>query len=98
MPYQNVPDLLLRPDVGEAVKARKFHLYPLKMVSDGIEILTGVPGGRRLAAGRFTPDSVFHKANEQLREMALALDRFGREEKTKHADDSRPKRKHKRSQ
>ena len=87
---------VVRPTI-EAIKAGKFHLYPLKTVSEGIEILTGVPGGRRLANGRFTPGSVFHKANARLREMALSLDRFGRDEKQKHADNSVPKRKRARS-
>ncbi|UCC45604.1 MAG: AAA family ATPase [Candidatus Zixiibacteriota bacterium] len=93
MPHQNVQDLLLRPDVVEAIKERKFHLYPIKTVSEGIEILTGVPGGRRLPNGRFTPGSVFDKANKQLRQMALSLDRFGRDEKKKHADNPGRKRK-----
>ncbi len=79
MPHQNVQDLLLRPDVMEAVSAGKFHIYPVKSISEGIEVLTGVPGGRRLARGGFTKDSVFAKVDDKLREMALTLERFGRD-------------------
>lgn len=79
IPIQNVQDLLLRPDVIKAVKAGKFHIYPVKTISDGIEILTGVPGGQRLAKGGFTKDSVFEKTDAKLLQMALAYETFGRE-------------------
>jgi len=78
IPHQNVQDLLLRPDVLKAVETGKFHIYPIKTVGEGIEILTGVAAGKRLARGGFTPGSVFQKADERLRQMALELDRFGR--------------------
>ena len=81
LPHQNVQDLLLRPDVLRAVKEKKFHLWPVKSIAEGIEILTGHPAGRRLKDGRFTPKSVFAIADDKLREMALAIDRFGHEEK-----------------
>jgi len=79
IPHQNVQDLLLRPDVIEEVEKGRFHVYPIKTISEGIEILTGVTGGRRLAQGGFTAGSVLAKADERLREMALALERFSRD-------------------
>lgn len=79
IPHQNVQDLLLRPDVIDAVKKGKFHIYPVKTISEGIEILTGVPGGRRLPRGGLTAGSVFKKVDDKLRQMAVDLDRFGRE-------------------
>jgi predicted ATP-dependent protease len=79
IPHQNVQDLLLRPDVIDAVKKKKFHIYPVKTISEGIEILTGVPGGRRLSRGGFTPGSVFRIVDDNLRQMAIDLDRFGRD-------------------
>lgn len=79
IPHQNVQDLLLRYDVVDAVKAGKFHIYPVKTISEGIEILTGVPGGRRLRGNKFTEGSVLHKADEKLRQMAMAFDQFGRD-------------------
>jgi len=63
----------------DAIKSRKFHLWAVKSISEGIEILTGVPGGCRTPSGRFTSDSVFAKAQEKLHEMAVAFERFGRE-------------------
>ncbi|MFH2050788.1 MAG: ATP-binding protein [bacterium] len=78
IPHQNVQDLLLRPDVIEAVNKGKFHIYPIKTISEGIEILTGIPGGKRLKNGKFTKDSIFAKADEKLLSMAIALQNFGR--------------------
>lgn len=81
IPHQNVRDLLLRPDVIEAVEAGKFHLHPIKTINEGIEILTGVLAGRRLSSGEFTRGSVMAAVDERLRTMALTLQRFGREER-----------------
>lgn len=82
IPHQNVQDLLLRPDVNEAIKSGKFHVYPVKTISEGIEILTGTPGGKRLASRKFSPGSVMAKADDKLLEMALAYDRFARDNNT----------------
>ena len=78
IPHQNVKDLLLRPDVIEAVKAKKFHIYPIKTIDQGIELLMGKPAGKRLSNGTFTDASVFAIVDDKLREMALALQNFGR--------------------
>ena len=80
IPHQNVQDLLLRPDVLEAVEKKRFHLWPVKTIAEGISILTGLPGGRRLRSGGFTRGSVMARVDDKLRRMALAYERFGREE------------------
>ncbi|MBU5675376.1 AAA family ATPase [Alkaliphilus sp. MSJ-5] len=43
IPHQNIGDLMLRDEVVEAVKAGKFHIYAVKHVDEGIEILTDRP-------------------------------------------------------
>ena len=48
IPHLNLGDLMLRKDVVQAVKEGKFHIYPVKSIDQGIEILTGVEGGERL--------------------------------------------------
>ncbi|MDZ4724368.1 MAG: ATP-binding protein [candidate division Zixibacteria bacterium] len=93
IPHQNVADLLLRPDVVEAVKNKKFHIYPVETISHGIGILTGIPGGMAEANGTFSPGSVLQKVDEKLHTMAIESDRFGRDvddkkkaEKSKNGD------------
>ena len=80
IPHQNVGDLLLRPDVIEAVKKGRFHVYPVKTISDGIEILTGLRAGRRERNGKYTSGSVLAVVDDRLREMAIALQNFGRDD------------------
>ncbi len=42
IPATNIPDLMLRRDVVDAIKAGKFHVWGVTDVRQGIEILTGV--------------------------------------------------------
>jgi len=86
IPHQNIPDLMLRGDVIEAVAAGKFHIYPVKTIAEGIEILTGMRAGRRLATAGFTKGSVMARVDEKLHRMALALQNFGRSTKNNNDD------------
>jgi predicted ATP-dependent protease len=76
IPAENVDDLMLKSEVIEAVANGQFHIYPVKSISQGIEILTGVQAGSRGANGRFAPGSVFFRANARLKEMAEKMHRF----------------------
>jgi lon-related putative ATP-dependent protease len=78
VPHQNVSDILLRADVLEAISKGKFHIFPVKTIAQGIEILTGKPAGRRLTSGKFTKGSVMAIVDEKLYDMAMALQNFGR--------------------
>jgi len=80
IPHQNVDDLLLRPDVIEAVRKGKFNIYPIKTIAQGIEVLTGLKAGKRGKSGAFTKGTVFAVVDDRLREMALTLQNFGRED------------------
>lgn len=91
IPQQNVNDLLLRPDVIEAVKKGKFHIYAVKTVDEGIEILTGVKSGKRLVSGRFSKGSVFAAVDDKLIEMAYVTQNFGRDNSDPASKPSRKK-------
>jgi lon-related putative ATP-dependent protease len=77
IPVQNAQDLMLRPDVLEAIKKGTFNVYPVTTIAEGIELLTGVPGGEHLKTGGFTPGSVLDRADKKLYEMAMTLQEFG---------------------
>ncbi|MBI4428222.1 MAG: AAA family ATPase [Ignavibacteriales bacterium] len=70
IPVQNVPDLMLRDDVIDAVKKRKFSIWAVSSVEEGIEILTGKKAGRQSTNGSFESRSVFALADERLRKFA----------------------------
>ncbi|MCW4021477.1 MAG: AAA family ATPase [Candidatus Bathyarchaeota archaeon] len=76
VPESNVQNLMLKEEVVEAVKAGKFHIYSVRTVDEGIEILIGVKAGERLSDGAFEKDTVNYKVDERLKEMAERLKEF----------------------
>lgn len=76
IPAENVDDLMLRDEVIEAVRKGAFHIYPVKTIEQGIEILTGVRAGKRNSNGKFEPGSMFAKVDSRLRQMASTLHQF----------------------
>ena len=66
IPNQNVDDLMLKEEIIEAVNAAKFHIYSVKTVAEGLELLTGLNCGKREQDGNFTQGSVFRKVQEKL--------------------------------
>jgi lon-related putative ATP-dependent protease len=76
IPAENVDDLMLRDDVIEAVAQGRFHIYPVTVVEQGIEILTGTPAGQRNSDLRFEEGTVFARVDLRLNEMAETLRKF----------------------
>jgi len=83
IPELNVPDLMLRDDIVKAVAEGKFHIYPVKTVDEGIEILTGVKAGKKKKDGTYEEETVHYLVNKRLEELASKLTEFevGEEEK-----------------
>jgi lon-related putative ATP-dependent protease len=79
IPDANVDDLMLRKDVVEAVTSGKFHIYPVRTVEQGVELLTGVPSGEPDDDGRFPEESVYGRAQKRLEEMAKSVRAAGKE-------------------
>ena len=80
VPHLNVKDLMLRKEVVEAVKKGKFHVYPVKTIDEGIEILTGVEAGKRRKSGTYKEGTVNFLVNRQLEKLAKDLKKFGEDE------------------
>jgi len=76
IPASNVDDLMLREDVLDAVASRKFHIWPIARVEQGIELLTGTPAGSQNGSGKFDEGSVFARVDERLRDMARMMKDF----------------------
>ena len=68
IPALNVKELMLSDEVIEAVKNKKFHIYPISRIEEGIEILTGVKAGKKVARG-YEKNSVFELVEKKLKEM-----------------------------
>jgi predicted ATP-dependent protease len=65
-----VNDLMLRHDVVEAVTKKLFHVYAVRTIDEGIEILSGKPAGKRLANGRFQRGTIHGLVDVRLRELS----------------------------
>ncbi|HVP36138.1 MAG TPA: ATP-binding protein [Terriglobales bacterium] len=79
IPYQNIEDLMLRPDVVKSVEEGKFHIYPIKTIDEGIEILTEVKAGARKEDGNFDEGTVNYLVDKKLKEFAAKWREFSAE-------------------
>jgi len=70
MPYQNVKNLMLNDEVITAVQNGIFHIYAIKTVDEGIEILTDTSAGERDENGEYSEGSVFYLVKQKLRKFA----------------------------
>lgn len=78
IPERNIKNLMLRRDVVEAVANGRFHIYPIKGVEEGIEILTGVEAGERQPDGSYPEGTVNYLVAKRLKELAKAIKEFGK--------------------
>ncbi len=66
IPWQNVRDLVLKEEVVEAVRDGLFHIYPIRHVDEGIELLMNTPASIKNAKGKFTQACVHGKVMKKL--------------------------------
>jgi predicted ATP-dependent protease len=71
IPEANVRHLVLRRDVIEAVAQGRFHIYAVRTIDEGLDLLTGVPKGVGLGA-----ESINDAAERRLKELAVGLKDF----------------------
>ncbi|HUR71201.1 MAG TPA: Lon-insertion domain-containing protein, partial [Candidatus Limnocylindrales bacterium] len=70
MPQANVRNLMLRPDVVEAVKAGQFHIYSVRSIDEGIEVLTGVDAGALGDDGKYPNDTINDRVQRKLQQFS----------------------------
>jgi predicted ATP-dependent protease len=70
IPRANVANLMLADEVVEAVQDGKFTIWAIDSIDQGIEILTGVPAGTRLADGSYPRESIHDRIETSLRRYA----------------------------
>lgn len=69
IPVQNVQHLVLCQEVREAIAKKKFHVWPISHIEEGIEILTGVKAGTPNRSGNYEPGTVMARVAERLEEL-----------------------------
>jgi predicted ATP-dependent protease len=76
IPSSNVPNLMLKEEVATAAREGKFHVWPVRIIDEGIEILTGAPAGKRQEDGSFEGGTVNFLVVKRLHEMAETMGKF----------------------
>lgn len=79
IPKANVKDLMLRPEVVEAIGRGKFHVWAVGSVEEGIEVLTGRKAGTRTKKGDYIKGSLFQLVEQRLKSLAEGLRDFGKQ-------------------
>jgi predicted ATP-dependent protease len=72
IPRSNQRHLMLSHKVIEAVSQNLFHVYIAAHVSEGIELLTGVPTGLAGKSGSYPRDTVLGRAQKTLQAYRIA--------------------------
>jgi lon-related putative ATP-dependent protease len=93
IPEANVKDLMLREEVVEAARQGRFHIYAVKTVDQGIEILTGLPAGERGPDGKYPKGSISALVDARLTALAEGLRDFAAKDGEEKAVAKKEKRK-----
>ncbi|HSG31975.1 MAG TPA: AAA family ATPase [Thermodesulfobacteriota bacterium] len=70
IPHQNVQNLMLKKEVIEAVKNKKFHIHSIETIEDALQILTGTPAGQMLSDGSYKEGTVNYLVSKKLKQLA----------------------------
>ena len=76
LPQDNIPHLMLHKDVIEAVRQGRFHIYTARHISEAMELLTGMPAGKRRKNGTYPPNTLFKLVDERLAELTRVSTMF----------------------
>ncbi len=77
IPAANTSSLMLADDVVAAVRARMFHVWAVTTVDEGIELLTGIPAGRRRDGRPYPAGTIHRMVDDRLAAFADTARAFG---------------------
>ncbi len=66
LPADNVDHLMLAPNVLKAVDEGRFAVYAVRSIEEALQLLTGMPAGRRRKDGTFTRGSLYELVDRRL--------------------------------
>jgi lon-related putative ATP-dependent protease len=89
IPWQNEQHLMLSHEVVDAVRKNRFHIWSVKTIDEGIELLTGIPAGKRSADGSYPPDTIHGRAMAKLRRWIEKSAALAQQKKNKAKEESR---------
>ena len=77
LPETNVRHLMLKKEVLDAIERGQFHVWSLRSIDQGIELLTGVPAGTRQADGSYPEGTVHERVRTHLLASAERFAEYG---------------------
>ena len=78
IPEANLSHLMLRPEVVEAVRQKRFHVWAVASVDEAMELLTGLPAGEPDEKGEIPTDTINFRIAVQLASLAQMRQDYGR--------------------
>jgi lon-related putative ATP-dependent protease len=83
IPVQNVKDLMLREDVVQAVEDKRFHIWSIERVEEGVEILTGIKAGKHTGKN-YEANTMFGLVEKKIKDLyAKSKPKSSRAERSK---------------
>lgn len=73
IPHQNCRNLVLNEEVGDAVRKKLFHIYPVTTIDQGIQLLTGLEAGDKNTDGSYKKGTVNYLVNSKLEKFAKTV-------------------------
>jgi lon-related putative ATP-dependent protease len=81
IPEANVKDLMLKKKVIEAVREGRFHIYPIKHIEEGLEILTSKKAGKKKKDGSYPKGTLNARIEAKLKALNdIVKEAMGKEE------------------
>jgi len=81
IPYQNIRNLVLNDEVINAVRKNLFHIYPVKTIDEGIELITDMEAGEKGADGEYNKSTINYLVNQKLERFAITVSNAGKRKK-----------------
>lgn len=76
IPKSNEQNLMLKQEIVNAVKEKKFHVWSVSTIDEGIQILLGHPAGGQLKNKSFTKNSVHYLVDKRIDELNKTLKKY----------------------
>lgn len=76
VPAANLPHLMLRAEIVNAVREGNFHVWCVEHVDEATSLLSGVPAGAADSAGCFAADSLNGRVAQRLEQLSVARQSF----------------------
>jgi lon-related putative ATP-dependent protease len=80
IPQSNVEDLMLKQEIVDAVAAKKFKIFAVKTIDEGIELLTGMKAGKKTKAG-FQKNTINYLVTQKLSDYADKMKEYSKPKK-----------------